>query len=220
MFLIEEPRSGARYAYFDQADKSTGMCRWLAGLVPSAVVTLALIAVMHSLVSVEFEEPPEDNAVVIEPVYFEEVVIETRIERKPQQPEKPLDPPPVPQSDPEASNEQKVNIQPLSFKESEFKIKGISGMSSMPVAAYLVSAKYPPAALRRGLEGYVDVTFDVNEAGITQNMRVVGAMPEGVFDKSALEAVSRWRYKPKMVDGRAEYFTGLTKRIRFQLDKS
>ncbi len=61
---------------------------------------------------------------------------------------------------------------------------------------------YPPQAKRRGIEGEVVVEFSVTEAGKVKDPRIIESRPPGVFDRAVLAAVRRWRFKPKMKDGR------------------
>ena len=58
-------------------------------------------------------------------------------------------------------------------------------------------AKYPQAALEQGIEGYVDLSFDVNDQGKATNIRVVEASNNGLFNKDAIEAVKKWTFDEK-----------------------
>ena len=82
-----------------------------------------------------------------------------------------------------------------------------------------VNPIYPQPAAAKGIEGFVDVIFDVSETGSTQNIEVVYAEPERIFNSAVVKAVSRWKYKPKMEDGVAVRMTGVRERIRFNLEK-
>ena len=63
--------------------------------------------------------------------------------------------------------------------------------------------EYPYKAARRGIEGWVRVAFDVTDTGDVENVEVVESDPPGVFDVAATRAVSRWRFKPRVIDGQA-----------------
>ncbi len=63
--------------------------------------------------------------------------------------------------------------------------------------------EYPYKAARRGIEGWVRVAFVVNETGHVENVEVIESDPPGVFDNAAIRAVSRWRFKPRVIDGHA-----------------
>jgi TonB family protein len=57
-----------------------------------------------------------------------------------------------------------------------------------------VAPIYPPAAVAAGIEGHVDLQFSLSPSGTVVAPEVVASEPAGVFDASALAAVSRWRY--------------------------
>src|SRR5262245_40787914 len=56
--------------------------------------------------------------------------------------------------------------------------------------------KYPHAAFRKGVEGSVLLEFSVDADGHVMAPRVVDATPSGVFERAALDAVSKWSYEP------------------------
>ena len=75
---------------------------------------------------------------------------------------------------------------------------------------------YPIAATARGLEGFVIVSFDVTELGTVENVSVVDSSHK-VFEKPAIGAAYRSRYKPRTVDGVPQATRGLRKRFRFEM---
>lgn len=52
---------------------------------------------------------------------------------------------------------------------------------------------YPPALLQARVEGYAEVEYELDAEGVVKDARIVGAMPRGEFEKSALAAVRAWR---------------------------
>ncbi|MDY6903548.1 MAG: energy transducer TonB [Thermodesulfobacteriota bacterium] len=60
---------------------------------------------------------------------------------------------------------------------------------------------YPLRARRLGIEGRVTVSFIVNESGHVENIQILSADPENVFENSVRQCVSQWRFKPATVDG-------------------
>ncbi len=64
-----------------------------------------------------------------------------------------------------------------------------------------VSADYPSAARRDGIEGSVDLDATVSPQGIVTNVSVTHSEPQGIFDKAAVHAVRRYRYDPQFQDG-------------------
>ena len=71
------------------------------------------------------------------------------------------------------------------------------------VALKPMKLDYPRAALTRGTEGWVDLDFEVTTEGKVTNITVSNASPPNVFDSAAKSALSRVRYKPVTIDGRA-----------------
>ena len=94
---------------------------------------------------------------------------------------------------------------------------GLGEGGAMPLVA--VSADYPIRALERGVEGYVVVTFDITSTGQVVNASVVERQPSGIFDRSALQAIAKFRYKPKVVDGQPVPVSGLYYRFTFEMEK-
>ncbi len=87
-----------------------------------------------------------------------------------------------------------------------------------PVPVVRVNPMYPQMAQEQGISGYVVVGFDVLANGSTANVRVVQSDPRVIFDKAAVAAVSRWKYNPRIVDGKPQAMRGLTTRFSFGLE--
>ncbi|SEM33398.1 protein TonB [Luteibacter sp. UNCMF331Sha3.1] len=81
-----------------------------------------------------------------------------------------------------------------------------------------VSPRYPTAAMRANQEGWVDVEFAVGADGAVGNVTVVDSQPKHVFDRSAIDAVSRWEYKPATRNGEPMTVT-LRRRLQFNLGR-
>jgi len=75
---------------------------------------------------------------------------------------------------------------------------------------------YPPDAVRKHQEGWVEVEFTVSADGSVTGASVVNANPARVFNTSALRAVERWTFKPRMENGRAVE-EKIRRRIEFKL---
>ena len=82
-----------------------------------------------------------------------------------------------------------------------------------------INPDYPPRALSRGLEGWVQVQFTITPTGTVADAMVVDSMPKNIFDDAALKAIARWRYNPKVENGQAVERVGVQTIIRFQLDQ-
>lgn len=66
-----------------------------------------------------------------------------------------------------------------------------------------VSPDYPRYALQRGIEGHVKLAFTINRAGAVENLRVLEASPQNVFEREARRAAVRWRFAPRTESGLA-----------------
>jgi protein TonB len=82
-----------------------------------------------------------------------------------------------------------------------------------------IAPDYPPRALSRGLEGWVQVQFTITATGTVKDAIVVNAEPKQIFDDAALKAIARWRYNPRVEGGVAVERVGVQTIIRFQLDQ-
>lgn len=60
---------------------------------------------------------------------------------------------------------------------------------------------YPREAQRTGTEGWVQVEFTIAPDGTTRDLQVRNSDPPQVFDKAALDSVSKWRFEPIVRDG-------------------
>jgi len=65
-----------------------------------------------------------------------------------------------------------------------------------------VEPNYPRKAARSGTEGWVEVEFIVLEDGSVSAAKVIKAEPRRVFYRDALRAIAKWRFNPKIVDGK------------------
>lgn len=82
-----------------------------------------------------------------------------------------------------------------------------------------VNPIYPARALQRGVEGWCQLEFDVTPAGTVENARVVNCDPAGMFDRASLNAVQRFKYKPKIVDGQPVYQRGIKFMFTYKIEK-
>jgi protein TonB len=81
-----------------------------------------------------------------------------------------------------------------------------------------IQLDYPSDALRRGIDGWVDVSFVVTPEGKVATIKVLDSNPKGVFDAAAMKALTRVRYQPTMQGGKA-IAVGTKLRIAFRLQK-
>lgn len=99
--------------------------------------------------------------------------------------------------------------------DSDLLRPGFSDGEMVPIVRVL--PQYPRWALERGAEGWVVVSFTVGADGTVQDARVADAEPAGVFDRAALKAIQKFKYRPTVVDGQARPTRNVQFRMVFEL---
>lgn len=200
------------------------MIRYAIAIVSGAIVTSALLFLMTFLIESgesAVTKPRERQLLDFVRVKQEETV--NREERKPEKPPKPETPPPdVP---PPPTDDVNPDVGAVSVRAPTIDTSAnIAGPGELSYAdgEYLpivrVAPVYPNRALSRGLEGYVDLMFTVTEAGTVRDP-VVTYSTSSLFERAARNAVLKFKYKPRVVDGKPVEVPGVETRIRFQLEK-
>ncbi len=82
-----------------------------------------------------------------------------------------------------------------------------------------IEPRYPIQAARDGIEGWVRLSFTINSHGGVEDVTVIDSEPRRVFDREATRALRKWKYKPRMEDGKAVAQTGLTVELAFNLNQ-
>ncbi|MCG6871490.1 MAG: energy transducer TonB [Gammaproteobacteria bacterium] len=141
----------------------------------------------------------------------EQVQLKKRVKRPPP-PKKPPPPPKLQVQKVDRPKPQELKMRmpkvdpPLRFGSGPF-IGGYTGDPSADGEAQpivRIQPQYPQDARLKGIEGYVVVEFVVTKDGTVRNPTIVDADPARIFNRAALRAVGRWKYKPLVVDGVAK----------------
>ena len=91
-------------------------------------------------------------------------------------------------------------------------------MDGSYVPIFQVPPQYPRRAAERGIEGCVVLKYVVTEVGSVRDPQVVQSIPQGIFDRAAIRAALRYKYKPLIRDGVAVAVEGVRQRITFILE--
>ncbi len=78
------------------------------------------------------------------------------------------------------------------------------------------SFKYPPAAKKNGVKGYVVLSVLVEADGSVNQVQVLESSPSGIFDASALQGIRNWHFEPAKYKGETVRVWAKQK-IRFDL---
>ena len=94
----------------------------------------------------------------------------------------------------------------------------IGNSELVPLVA--IAPQYPTRAAQRGIEGWCLVSFTVDGRGnvIEDSIVVVEAEPPGVFDRTSMRAVTRFKYQPQVVDGEGVEVPGVQYLFRYDLE--
>ncbi|PKG67845.1 MULTISPECIES: energy transducer TonB [Pseudoalteromonas] len=82
-----------------------------------------------------------------------------------------------------------------------------------------INPKYPTTAARDGIEGWVQLSFSISPTGEVIDPVVINAEPKRTFDREAIRAIKRWKYRPKVIEGVAQLQTGQTVQLDFKLQQ-
>lgn len=201
------------------------MIRFIASLFLGAAVAFALFVVMAKLVENDGEasETPEPPPVIDIIMSAPDESTNTRVRRPPPPPPPPQEPPKVELVEPDAAepdaNGFSLNVPGVDTGSVGVNIGGLGGMmrdgDAQPIVR--IDPKYPPQAAREGKEGWVRLSFTINEVGGVEDVTVIEAEPKRIFDREATRALRKWKYRPKVVDGVAEKQFGLQVKLEFTL---
>jgi len=189
------------------------LIRYAFGVALGAVVTFGLFLIMQAVIAndeANIEEGVKGR--LLDMVRLQE---DEQIEIKKR---KPKPPPNMPKPTFESSDvSQGVDIGQVDI-DINLDVGG-GGFSSdgeyLPIVK--VAPIYPRRAQTRGIEGYVLLEFIVTKTGAVSNPMVIESKPPGIFDRSALNAALKFKYKPKVVNGEPIDVAGVRNRITFEL---
>ena len=194
--------------------------RYLGAVLLGGVVTFGLLMLMRAVIAnpdAALEEGVQGHIVeLVHVLEDQDVLVEDRLPDPPPPPDEP--PPDLPP--PSVDNSVSVGIDIGAVQvQSSVDLGDAGGFSGdgeyLPIIK--VQPIYPRRALARGLEGFVLLEFVVTETGSVRDPVVIEAQPPGIFDRAAINAALKFKYKPKMVDGKPVAVAGVRNNIKFEL---
>ncbi len=195
------------------------MERLMPATLPAATATLALFLLMNLLIATDTPSISDPPARIKPFVMDTPEPITTEADAKPVKPKVPERAPDwITQLAPMETTIGGANFNPPAVTDDPSR--DIVNNSGGGIVAYLrVQPNYPSRALQRGIEGFVDLAFDITAAGATTNIRVINSDPEGVFERAAISALGKWKYKVPSVDGEANGQVDMMTRLTFSIEK-
>lgn len=197
--------------------------RYAFSIVMGVAVTLTLLFVMQLLIASGKDALTKERT--RHTLDFVRIKRNENLNVEDQTPEKPPKPPQVPPKVPPQDmdsidpNAPTINIPPPSVNNT-VDIGGPSGMNVaegdyLPIVR--VAPIYPARALSRGVEGYVDMSFTVTLTGTVKDAFVLFST-SSLFERAAIGAVLKFKYKPRVVDGIPVDVSGVKTRITFLIE--
>ena len=198
--------------------------RWAASMAMAVMITFGLFFFMQALIATGegLDEPlnvvkivdstmPEIELEVIEeidkPELIEEITeVVEEVERQ------------VTISDGPDLNIDRSQVQmDTGLELSNASISATDG-DYLPLVA--IAPQYPTRAAQRGIQGWYLVSFTVDGLGnvVEETITVVDAEPANIFDRSSERAAARFKFQPRVVDGKGVEVAGVQYLFRYELE--
>jgi protein TonB len=194
--------------------------RWILGFPVAALVTVGLFVLMMTLIAEEFK-PQEKLATAsfdINPTVEDIKVIKR--DTKVKQVKKVVTPPPPPTIERQQAAKPQERIASLEgaipdfeapkIDRKNFKI-AVSDRDAQPLVR--IPPIMPPRAEK---SGHCRVKFDVSPEGAPFNVMTTFCT-QRLFERATIKSVQRWKYNPKIVDGRAVARNGVENKVTYRL---
>lgn len=202
------------------------MIRLLLSIPIGIAITFGLFVLMAQLIANNqrgpdaSEEAPRIDIVMQKPSDS----VQERTRTPPPPPPPPQAPPPPQTAEPDTTDADaggiNLDVPQVSTGGVDAGIGDISGAlmkdgDATPIVR--IEPRYPAQAARDGIEGWVELSFTIDEVGGVIDVDVIDSQPKRIFDREAKKALSKWKYKPKIVDGKPVKQPGLTVKLDFSL---
>lgn len=179
-------------------------------------VALMLFWVMHTLISGTSNiKRSDDSAVRLDFIKVDQDELENVKKRtpppEPEPPEKPPPPPKITVDNPDqpARNMPKIDMPRISLGLTSGSgpylgrwSAGDAGAEGDIIPIVRIEPQFPREALLKGINGWVEVEFTIEPDGSVSNPKVIDSQPPRIFDRNALRAIYKWKFKPRIVDGK------------------
>jgi len=209
---------------------SSNILRSSTSIIPAVVITFFLFIGMHWLVnSSSHDKPGDDDQISIDfsPVKVDEEANQKQ-RRIPKKPPPPKEPPPPPKMNVQQNTSVVNNMPTPNIPALDLGVGGDGpflgamgqgidlGKDGDIIPIVTIAPNYPRKAQIAKIEGWVEIAFTITEGGTVINPKVVGSKPARIFDREALRAILKYKFKPKVVDGVA-MTQEATQKIEFKL---
>jgi protein TonB len=201
--------------------------RFPIALLGAVAISATVFAFLHVLISQRGEVGEVQEAVKIE---FTRLRQDTEVERKKTEKAERVkaEQAPLPPQlalaktslDPSAGGDAVTAIATLVEAQTQqmSQFGGTGGADRDVVPLVRIEPDYPMQARQRRIEGWVVVEFTISTAGTVKDAVVVASEPGSVFDRAAIQAVRKWKYNPKIQEGKPVERPGVKVRLDFEME--
>lgn len=197
--------------------------RYTLSMFLASIIACSLFVLMVALIATSDSSIDENPALrLADIIMYKREIEEIAKEKKPEKQQDEAQSPELPDlvlDNPDPSFES-LNISSINHDSAlEINFGGLSVNDGEYLPIVKVAPQYPRRALQRGLEGYVLLEFTVTSQGSVKDPKVLESSPPGIFDRAAIRAALKFKYKPRVIDGNPTKVEGVRNRIKFTLAK-
>jgi len=200
------------------------MLRWILAPAAALVITMGLLFMMQTMI--ETGESVIQKMAAVEFADFIRVRRDERIETRTEKPKKMM-PEELPEMlDPRQAVEQDpggitIGYSMTKLAHDQVDLAGLIGDFGSADGEFMPLVRvlpiYPQRARQRGLEGWVTLEFTITASGAVQNVRVLESS-NSVFERPAVRAVQKFKYRPRIHNGQPVAVTGVWYKITFKME--
>ena len=183
-------------------------------------VAVALFFIMFKLIDRDYEQD-DSKARKIADIVVPDKTIETNLkEVKPEKVEDPEEPPPdlEPLQFDTQLDMNVANTAPLTGSNLNLNASGMSSGDGEYLPIVKVAPIYPRRAQTRGISGYCIVEYTVTKTGSIRDPFAVDCSPKGIFERASVKASTKFKYKPRVVDGEPIEVAGVQNKFTYELE--
>jgi len=115
----------------------------------------------------------------------------------------------IPANDsPQTVSSDSAQVETVYVTEEGDTLNELPPIEKMPEVIKFVNAEYPPAALKKGLEGTVLMEIIVTDIGIVDSIRILKSLDSvlglnSAMDPAAIKAIKQFKFSPAIAGGKA-----------------
>ncbi|AQT61658.1 energy transducer TonB [Cellvibrio mixtus] len=195
------------------------LAKYSFSLVAAVVLGLLVFVAMQALIATDgmFQEPDKSHT------YLNFVRVDTSnddVNTKDRRLPEPPPPPETPPDVPDLSNQMMATNTNLNMDMPKIGTQvsggsgpflgtlsagdGMSGFDTDVIPVVRVPPAYPQRAKQAKLEGKVTMAVTIRPDGTVADVQVIESNPPRLFDQAAIQAMQRWKFRPKIVNGKPE----------------